>query len=239
MPFLLVAQEKQVSNNVLFVDYTHSIQVEGAPSATVIDATLYANQFATLYEMDFLGEKKFISEEDSEEGTVFRIKPKSNDFVYKDFSERTIYSILRISMKPFLVKDSISIFNWKFENDFKEVMGYKCQKATVHYRGRNYVAYFTTEVAFQNGPWKFSNLPGLILEAYATDNVLKIIANRLEIKQGDYKIENPYEKQLATGVSWEEFLVEYEKKFEELRHFRYPGGGTSSLPKKGIEIFIE
>ncbi len=239
MPFYCFAQQSNISKDVLFVDYTHTIHAKGTPSATVINSTLLANRYANLYEMDFLGEKNFIEEEDSETGPSFRIKPKGNSFVFKDLIKRDIYSILRISMKPFLVKDSMSIFNWKIENEFKEIIGYKCQKATVNYRGRNYIAFFTTEIPFQNGPWKFCNLPGLILEVYSTDNVLNIIAYKIQIKNKDVIIKNPYKKQINSSISWDEFIVEYEKKYEELEHFRYPGGGRISLPKEGIEIYIE
>ena len=41
---------------------------------------------------------------------------------------------------------------------------YSCQKATLNFRGRDYVACFTTDVPISDGPWKFTGLPGLILK---------------------------------------------------------------------------
>lgn len=58
-------------------------------------------------------------------------------------------------MKPFEIKDSLPDFGWKIENEKKTILGYNCQKATTFFRGRNYEAYFTTEIPYQDGHWKF------------------------------------------------------------------------------------
>lgn len=51
-------------------------------------------------------------------------------------------------------------------NEFKKIDKYNCQKATTKKYGRTWYAYFTEDIPFQFGPYKFNNLPGLILEAY-------------------------------------------------------------------------
>lgn len=58
--------------------------------------------------------------------------------------------------------------NWKIKNEFKTVAGYKCQKAETTKYGRTWVAWFTTDIPFQFGPYKFNGLPGLIAEVYDT-----------------------------------------------------------------------
>ncbi|MBR8703000.1 GLPGLI family protein [Porphyromonas levii] len=55
-------------------------------------------------------------------------------------------------------------FNWQITAESKELLGYPCQKATCRFRGRNYEAWFTMQLPLNNGPWKFRNLPGLILK---------------------------------------------------------------------------
>lgn len=238
-PIYCVTQEKNISKNFLYIEYAYTIQIEGAPSALVINSVLSVNEYDSLYEMDFLGNKNFKDEEDSANGVVLSIKPKHNEFIFKDYKERSIYSIERVEMKPFLVKDTMKIFNWKIENEFKDVIGYKCQKATTFHRGRNYEAYFTTAIPYQTGPWKFCNLPGLILDVYSTDGVFKITANKLMVKNATAKIENPFQKNIKKAISWLAFTTEYKKKYNELLHYRGPGGVIVSIPKKGIETYVD
>jgi GLPGLI family protein len=239
LPLGLLAQEKGISNNILFVNYTYSIHMKGLPSAFVVNSSLSANQYGSLYETYLLGNENFKEEEDSEKGVILSIKPKNNDFIFKDFEERSIYSIELVEMKPFLVKDSMNIFNWEVKTEFKDVIGYKCQKATTHYRGRNYEAFFAIEIPYQTGPWKFYGLPGLILEVYSVDDVFKLTANKLQIKNADSNIENPFQTNIQKAISWDDFLVLYKEKFNEFLHYRGPGGSTRRIPKEGIETYID
>ena len=53
---------------------------------------------------------------------------------------------------------------WTLKDEQQVIHGYRCQKATCHWRGRDYEAWFTTEIPIQRGPWKFGGLPGLIVK---------------------------------------------------------------------------
>lgn len=55
-------------------------------------------------------------------------------------------------------------FNWKIENEKKKIGEYNAQKATADFGGRQWTAWFTTDLPFQDGPYKFYGLPGLIVE---------------------------------------------------------------------------
>ncbi|MCX8525218.1 GLPGLI family protein [Chryseobacterium formosus] len=54
--------------------------------------------------------------------------------------------------------------NWKLLNDTKVEGQYKLQKATTTFGGRNWIAWFSTDVNLSEGPYKFRGLPGLIFE---------------------------------------------------------------------------
>lgn len=61
-------------------------------------------------------------------------------------------------------REDIPQINWKLFDESKIILGYRCQKAIGHFRGRDYVAWFTMDIPVKSGPYKFSGLPGLILE---------------------------------------------------------------------------
>lgn len=60
--------------------------------------------------------------------------------------------------------DDLDMFNWEMHPETKQVAGYNAQKATTNYSGRNYTAWFTSEIPVSDGPYKFNGLPGLIIE---------------------------------------------------------------------------
>lgn len=61
-------------------------------------------------------------------------------------------------------EDDKPALNWQLTGEKKVLLGYKCQKGVVSFRGRTYEAWFTTELPFRDGPYKFDGLPGLILD---------------------------------------------------------------------------
>ncbi|GHT63455.1 hypothetical protein AGMMS50239_19460 [Bacteroidia bacterium] len=65
--------------------------------------------------------------------------------------------------------ESIPLQDWEISDDTLTVAGYLCQKATCKFRGRDYTAWFSSDIPVNNGPWKFGGLPGLILKVYDKD----------------------------------------------------------------------
>lgn len=80
-------------------------------------------------------------------------KPGSADYDYHDVLENVV---LKLSSK-----DSQ---NWKLTNEKRKVKNLNLQKATTNWGGRKWTAWFTTDIPFQEGPYKFHGLPGLIIE---------------------------------------------------------------------------
>ena len=70
--------------------------------------------------------------------------------------------------------------SWIISFDMQEILGYTCQKATCHFRGRNYVAWFAPDIPVRQGPWKLGGLPGLILKAHDTDSLYTFEAVKVE-----------------------------------------------------------
>lgn len=59
---------------------------------------------------------------------------------------------------------------WKISTEKSEVLGYKVQKATTKFMGREWAAWFASEIPFQDGPDTFQGLPGLIVKVEDSKN---------------------------------------------------------------------
>jgi GLPGLI family protein len=95
----------------------------------------------------------------------------TSEYIYKNYPEgkNSIYGTDN-SGALYMVTESKPNFKWAIIDSTKIICGYTCQLATTYFRGRNYEAWFTTEIPVSDGPWKLAGLPGLILEAYDTEN---------------------------------------------------------------------
>lgn len=72
---------------------------------------------------------------------------------------------------------------WKIFPETAKIGEYKTQKAETNFAGRTWTAWFTTDVPFQDGPYKFSGLPGLIV--------------KVEDSKGDYSFDLKETKKIA------------------------------------------
>lgn len=76
----------------------------------------------------------------------------------------------------------------------KEILGYNCKAAKLTFRGRKYIAYYTDDILFGSGPYKFSGLPGLILEISTEEDRFHYIATKIYLSKEKVTIEDPYTK---------------------------------------------
>ncbi|SEW43637.1 GLPGLI family protein [Chryseobacterium wanjuense] len=107
-------------------------------------------------------------------------------------------------------------FNWKVLNEKEKIGEYNTQKATTEFGGRQWTAWFSTEIPFQDGPYKFYGLPGLIVKIEDTGK------NYSWVLQGNKKIENydevSYTRRMIEnqGLSFTPIITTKEK-FEKAR----------------------
>lgn len=90
-------------------------------------------------------------------------KEMISDRVIKYPQSNLIDYITFMSWDKYLVKEAIDL-KWKLENEFSKILNYDVQKATTEFAGRKWIAWFTKEIPIHDGPYKFKNLPGLILK---------------------------------------------------------------------------
>ncbi|WP_113639598.1 GLPGLI family protein [Nubsella zeaxanthinifaciens] len=87
-------------------------------------------------------------------------------------NENKFYTKDRI-ISSYLIEEEAPKIAWKISKDTASFSGVKCQKATARFKGRNWIAWFAPDLAFQSGPWKLNGLPGLIIEAHDDKNEVK------------------------------------------------------------------
>lgn len=96
---------------------------------------------------------------------VAGMKRGSGSAVYKDVANNKMLRQENF-IKDYIIDDAMPAINWNMASETKNIQELVCQKATGSFRGRNYTAWFTTQLPYSNGPWKLGGLPGLIVEAY-------------------------------------------------------------------------
>ena len=113
--------------------------------------------------------------------------------IYKNYLDSTITHTDKQLMEKMRYIETMPKQNWKILSEIKEIAGYKCQKATCSFRGRNYIAWFTRDIPINEGPWKFNGLPGLIVKVYDTQEhydfelySMRKINKPIEMNEKDY-----------------------------------------------------
>lgn len=82
--------------------------------------------------------------------------------------------------------ESVEKMDWKLHNEKMKICGYECQRATCHWRGRDFEAWFSTEIPVRLGPWTFGGLPGLILKLYDSEKLY--VWEAVSLQSGNFPI---------------------------------------------------
>jgi len=91
--------------------------------------------------------------------------------VYKNHPQKGLMFFMAYDDNKFFKVEQPMRINWKLDNrEDTVILGYTCQKAYTSYTGRNYTAWYSTQIPLNDGPYKFNGLPGLILKISDTKN---------------------------------------------------------------------
>ncbi|PIF43861.1 GLPGLI family protein [Chryseobacterium sp. 52] len=93
--------------------------------------------------------------------------PKISAKIYKSYPGMKVQYVDKIAsgFTPANIGYSEDLkFNWNILNDKQKIGEYNTQKATTEFGGRKWTAWFSTDLPFQDGPYKFFGLPGLIVK---------------------------------------------------------------------------
>ncbi|KEY18128.1 GLPGLI family protein [Kaistella antarctica] len=120
--------------------------------------------------------------------------------------------------------------DWKILPETVKIGDYKTQKAETQFGGRTWYAWFTSEVPFQDGPYKFSGLPGLIV--------------KVEDSKGDYSFDLKESKKISEVASFDQRgstiplkRTAFEKQQEQFR--KDPAAAVAVLSSSGGSFRIQ
>ena len=126
-----------------------------------------------------------------------------------------------------IVKESPFKWNWKLLGEKKKIGKFNCQNASIKFRGRTFIAWFTTDIPIGFGPYKFKGLPGLILEVYDSEKLWYMKAIKMNLKNSKKKCPIKFDtKQLKKAMN----IPTYLRKTDSL-HINYMKREASKQPK--------
>lgn len=236
-------QAQQDSITAFQIEYQRTLTPENA--ATTFHASYLLHVFiepnVSLFDKLSVSENidKLINDKDEETAFYYSPKGKNISLIFKDYTSNKLFSIQDITNKYFVVEDSLSIFDWQILDDTKDILGFTCQLAKTNFRGRNYEAWFTSELPI-GGPWKYDGLPGMILALKEEGNFLTYVAVGIKNEKIKFTaIENPLNA--GKTMSWQEYKDLYKKKAIALSKYNTESNSTSRVisPRMGIERYIE
>lgn len=135
-------------------------------------------------------------------------KNNNNEFSQYDLLENTVLQLQTNDTQK-----------WNLSQEKKNVKNLSLQKAITTWGGRNWTAWFAEEIPFQEGPYKFHGLPGLIVEIYDDKKNYHFELVRSEkIKEEENQFIEISEK-MGIPITWEKYKTAKLKYYESPVNF--------------------
>jgi GLPGLI family protein len=139
--------------------------------------------------VDYFGEggsRKFSNEEKRAEAeSDFFVKNKGKlylswyDFTCRHLIKRNLSFTTYLTMSNSYTSSNPPELDWEISSKIDTLIGVEVKEATVHYAGRNYIAWFAPSIPIPFGPYVFKGLPGLILKIYDMDKKFVFEATKI------------------------------------------------------------
>ncbi len=149
--------------------------------------------------------------------------------VTKTYPDYKINLHRRLGMDAYNISDDRKI-NWKISSEKEKIGEWNAQKAEADFAGRHWIAWFSTEIPIQDGPYKFRGLPGLIV--------------KIEDKTGSHKMELKGIKNITGNVDINVFEVKEiavnSKQFQKVlkEYENDPTKGIKQIQMGGTSIVL-
>lgn len=94
----------------------------------------------------------------------------SNVEYYQYPNRKKLVTKDELMMNSYAIEGPMPVIDWETSVDTATFGGLHCQKATCHFKGRDYTVWFCPDLPVHTGPWELNGLPGVIVDASDAKN---------------------------------------------------------------------
>ncbi len=161
------------TQQLLSYKFHHSLNQKGYAKGKFINENIYhllLNKNSSLFVSDHLlrywlnnkpALKRLIFRKEEELSPKFNANHRFHAQIRKDRHQNSIS--YKESLTQEVYQEPLPNFNWKVLKQERIIKGFLCRKASVKYAGREFIAWFSSELPYKDGPYKFNGLPGVIM----------------------------------------------------------------------------
>ncbi len=157
---------------------------------------------STFYSYDhFLGYQNFLADVKAKKGLDYirmssyrYYKQSETEIIIHNFETKQFKVIdkLAASGPVYCYSDSVEVPKWQLAKDTLTILNHLCQMATTTFKGRDYIAWFATDIPVSVGPWEYTGLPGLILRIHDKKGQISFDATEIGSGTASHAVEIEY-----------------------------------------------
>lgn len=180
IPFILLANKEQSKFYNTKTEFKDSL--ESTPQGRAVSDQLLHDAI-----------KRYSATRD--EGAMKAVLYQTFLYIFRSMSDNqmTVYDKAG-SLEYGVYTEPLGEIQWEISDSTKTVLGYDCVIATANYHGRDWTVWFAPDIPLQEGPWKLTGLPGLILEASESTGQHSFVATGLEASNQEIVPIYPYQQ---------------------------------------------
>ena len=195
-PPLVYGQNINLDKLILECSYLESVVVDTTARRIVTDTLVLkigesASAFysKSLYFTDSLSQSKAGKAQLHElmfkyahSGRINELTSNTAEYIYMNYPDGYVTVRSKVMDMPVEFVEEKEQPQWRLTDEVKVIEGYECHGAEADFRGRRWIAWYTEDIPMNAGPWKLWGLPGLILEAYDTEDHYKYTVTSISSK---------------------------------------------------------
>jgi len=157
--------------------------------------------------------------------------------IYKNIPSGNFTFTDYVSPNSIKFEERLDLFEWKLTGDTATIHGYKTQKATCDFGGRSWVAWFSSEIPYSDGPYSFNGLPGLILNVHDSRN--HYVFEFLSIEKPKDEIMIEYLEQRFVETTKQDYFKALDAYNANLKTWAKDNGGDADAQQNAARISLE